>query len=169
MMRKIVGALLIGTVALLGSLSAVAQPYGPVGEPGMGMLHLFKALELTKDQRAKIADLRLQFAKETLPIRNELGVKSLELKGLMNADEPNQKAIEAKIDEIAKLKATLQKKRVAHRLAVLKVLTPEQREKLRAMGGPWFGMHRKPPCRPHEGKPGMPPHMHRGCKKMPME
>lgn len=134
-MRKHVAVAVIFGLLLASAGVVLAQPAGPKG-PEMG--RVWAQLKLTDDQRKQLQELRLKLAKETLPLRNELGVKRLELKQLMLADKPNLKAIEAKIDEIKKLEAALQKKRVENRLAVRSILTPEQRDqlaKLRQMRG----------------------------------
>jgi|YelNatPaOPRAMG01_1025707.scaffolds.fasta_scaffold00089_23 Spy/CpxP family protein refolding chaperone len=122
---------------LLTAGYALAQP-GPCSDPDPAK-PIWSKLDLTEEQRAKLSSLHLEFAKETLPIRNELGVRRLELRQLMMAETPDLKAVEAKIDEIQKLEATLQKKRAAHHLSVLKLLTPEQRKKLREQGFVGFG------------------------------
>ncbi|MDZ7374743.1 MAG: Spy/CpxP family protein refolding chaperone [candidate division KSB1 bacterium] len=130
-MKRAVGiGMMLGL--LLTTTLAFAQP-GPFCDPDPDR-PFWSKLDLTEEQQAKLAELRLQFAKETLATRNELGVKRLELQQLLMADSPDQKAIEAKVDEIHKLQATLQKKRIAHHLAVWKLLTPEQRKKAREMG-----------------------------------
>ncbi len=133
-MRKNIAVAVIVGLLLATSGVVLAQP-GVAGGPEMG--RVWARLNLTDDQRKQIQDLHLKLAKETLPLRNELGVKRLELKELMMADKPNLKAIESKIDEIKKLEAALQKKRVANRLAVRSILTPEQQKelvKLRQLG-----------------------------------
>ena len=169
-MRKNIAVAVVVSLLLVASGAAVAQP-GMAKGPEMG--RVWAKLNLSDEQRKQIQDLRLKLAKETLPLRNELGVKRLELKQLMTADKPNLKAIESKIDEIKKLEASLQKKRVENRLAIRGILTPEQQKKLaelRRMGRMKHhgrkGMHR-PGCMhgrgmmmPHRPMPGpgpMPP------------
>jgi hypothetical protein len=64
--------------------------------------------------------------------------QALEMGTLMK-DPVDVKKIEAKIDEIARMKADMQKKCLAHRLAVRALLTDEQKAKLAEMGGCMMG------------------------------
>jgi Spy/CpxP family protein refolding chaperone len=102
---------------------------------GEGLLERAEELELTPEQVKKIKAMRLDLAKETIELRNQLELKHLEFGELMAADQPDLKRIEAKIDEIAPLRTTLEKKRIENMLAIREVLTPEQRAKLETMRG----------------------------------
>ena len=85
-------------------------------------------LKLTAEQKKLFKEMRLKHQKEVLPIQNELRVKELDLKTEMTADRPNMRKIEGIIDDIAKLKANVQKKRIAHRFEMRDQLTEEQKE-----------------------------------------
>ena len=135
--------LIISTAQVMG-----AQPdcdFGPgpgCGDgPGfgfghrMGILKWAEELELTPEQVKKIETVRLEMAKATIELRNQLELKQLELRELISADQPDRKRIEAKIDEIAPLRTALLKKHIEHRLAMKDVLTSEQRAKLETMHG----------------------------------
>ncbi|NOZ56360.1 MAG: Spy/CpxP family protein refolding chaperone [Calditrichaeota bacterium] len=169
-MRRNVAVAVLVSLLLVTSGVVLAQPGMPKG-PEMG--RVWAQLNLTDEQRKQIQELRLKLAKETLPLRNELGVKRLELKELMMADKPNLKAIEGKIDEIKKLEASLQKKRVENRLAVRSILTPEQQEKLAKLRRMGRMMHhgkkgmRRPGCM--HGRGMMPHHPMPGPGPMPPE
>lgn len=95
-----------------------------------------KDLDLSKEQVKKLDTLELQFEKETINLRNEIQSKQLELRELWTADTPDETKINTKIDEIAKLRAEIEKKRTSHLLEVKKVLTDEQWSKLQS--GPGF-------------------------------
>jgi Spy/CpxP family protein refolding chaperone len=90
-----------------------------VGRPGLP--------DLTEDQQKQIDKLKLDLEKAVLPLETQLGVKAAELKALVVADNPNAGAVNAKLDDIGALRTQIHKKRVANRLEVRKLLTPEQR------------------------------------------
>lgn len=93
-----------------------------------GMQSPWQKLNLTDEQKEKMKEKKLVFMKETLPIRNELGIKRIELQELWSKDEPDAKAIIAKQKEIGKLTEELAEKSVNHRIAMGKIFTPEQKK-----------------------------------------
>lgn len=97
---------------------------GSAGRFGRGMQ---EELDLSKQQQSQLRELQLQFRKEMIPLRANLRVQMLELQEMIRKGAP-QNDINRKIDEIGRLRADVQKKSVAHRLAMRNVLTEEQRE-----------------------------------------
>jgi Spy/CpxP family protein refolding chaperone len=95
---------------------------------GRGMLGMADDLELTKDQRKQLEDLSVNFRKEVIPMRAQMQVMQIDLQQLIRSDAKRTE-IDAKIDQIGKLRTDLQKKSVGQRLAMRAVLTPEQRDK----------------------------------------
>jgi len=97
-------------------------------------------LNLTADQEAKIKSLREAQLKDTQPLQDKMFSKRGELKLLWLQQNPDQGKIVAVQKEIRSLRDQLQDKQTNHRLAVLKVLTPEQQTKVQAYGaGGGFG------------------------------
>ena len=153
---------IIALVALLavGTVS-VALSYGRRGgwgkpgmRPGSRMATREKAeSDLSKEQLEKLQSLRDDFDKGTLSLRNELELKSLELRQLWTADELDEEAIIARSKEVSDLQSQLQEKTVRHRLDVAKVLTKEQRSQFLARGPRGYGFG--PRGRGHAGDPGM--------------
>lgn len=95
---------------------------------GAGLPHKCGAMpELTADQTAKFQKLALEHQKAMIPLKANLKTKQLDLHELM-MEGADQKKLEAKIDEIAKANADLQKKCLAHRSAALGLLTAEQKK-----------------------------------------
>ena len=121
-------------------LMPVAAPagHGP-GRGGMRRAELHKQLNLTDDQKTKIADLRDKRERASIPIQGDLKVAHLDLRKLMRADKPDQRAIDAQIDRIAGLRGSLQKAHVAGMLEVRAVLTPAQQKILRESGHDLMG------------------------------
>ncbi len=151
MKKMIVGLMVVALLATAGM--AMAQGWGrgmgygpgPGAEygPGSGMGYGPKgswgpALNLTAEQNQKIQAMRESFFKETLPLRNEMQIKQLELRTLWAQTNPDQEKILAKQKEINALRAQMQEKATKNRLEMRKVLTPEQQAQIGAFG-PGFG------------------------------
>ena len=151
MRKMIVGLMVVALLATAGMAMAQGwgrgMGYGPgpgAGYgPGSGMGYGPKgswgpALNLTAEQNQKIQAMRESFFKESLPLRNEMQIKQLELRTLWAQTNPDQEKILAKQKEINALRAQMQEKATKNRLEMRKVLTPEQQAQLGAYG-PGFG------------------------------
>lgn len=86
-----------------------------------------KIPNLTEEQQEQIKAFRLDHAKTTLPIRNQVNELEAKLKTLTSADELNKNEVGRVIDNLSDLKAELMKQRVAHMEDVKSVLTEEQK------------------------------------------
>jgi len=105
-----------------------------------GDTQVMAGLNLTADQEAKIKSLREAQLKEAKPLQDKMFSKRGELKLLWLQQNPDREKIVAVQKEIRSLRDQLQDKQTNHRLAVLKVLTPEQQTKVQAFGaGRGFG------------------------------
>ncbi len=145
MRNKLLALGMILTAIMLAALPLMAQnePDEPgdddddemlwVGRMGRGqggdgpMFKFVEEMKLTKEQEKKLQEMRVAHQKEMIPLRAQLKVKQIEMRELFRGD-PNQGTINSKIDEISKMRADIQKKNAAHRIAMRNVLTPEQRE-----------------------------------------
>lgn len=120
-----------------------AESGGPGPAMGMGRgrraEELRAKLNLTDEQKTRLADIRDRRARAAIPIEGDLRIASLDLNKLMRADKPDQRAIDAQIDKIANLRASLHKNRVAGHLEGRAVLTPAQQKTLREYGGGLMG------------------------------
>lgn len=110
-------------------------PEGP-GGPGEFRERLRDRLNLTDDQRNRLADIRDRHAREVIPVQADLRLASLDLHKLMRADRPDIRAINAQIEKLAHLRASMQKARVAGMLEARAVLTPAQQKMMRESRGP---------------------------------
>ena len=81
---------------------------------------------LTTDQTGKLTGLQQQFQNETLPVRNELAAKSLELRNLMTQPSTNAAMISAKQEEIFALQQKIQERSLAYQTNARNILTPQQ-------------------------------------------
>ena len=102
------------------------------GGIGMGMMHRgggsWKAT-LTDEQQTQIAKLKLGYKKKKYPLKAKLKQAKVDLALLMTSDNPSEKAINKKIDEILELKSQKMRLKSSHKIAVRKLLNEEQRVK----------------------------------------
>jgi Spy/CpxP family protein refolding chaperone len=89
--------------------------------------YVHECLNLTDEQETKIEALRLAFIKEVTPIHNDIEVKQAMLKAASTGDDADIKKANQLIDEISQLKASMAKKKLAHRQEVRKLLSDEQK------------------------------------------
>ena len=139
-MKKIILAVtmvaLLATAGLVmaqdwGKGSGMGMGYGPhSGGAHSGGSGLWGALNLTPEQMQKMQALRESFLKEKIPLRNELMLKRVELRGLWIQTNPDEAKILAKQKEMNALRAQLGKKVTKFRLEMRKILTQEQQAKL---------------------------------------
>ena len=140
-MKKIIVAVVI--VLLVAAGVAMAQGYEK--DPGMGYgphsggrsgeHGLWRALNLTPEETQKIQTLREGFFKETLPLRNDLMSKKLELRSLWLQTNPDEEKILAKEKEISALRAQLGERAIKNRFEMRQILTPEQQAQLANLRG----------------------------------
>ncbi len=101
------------------------------GYPGLG---------LTAEQQTQLTTMRDAQFKEIAPLREQMFAKRDELRKLWLEPNPDQASILAAQKEMRTLRDQVQDKMTAFRLAALKVLTPEQQEKIKSTAsGRGFG------------------------------
>jgi len=100
---------------------------------GQGCMMLKNIPNLSDEQKGKLEKLHAEHQKLMAAAKADMEKLHAEMQGLMK-DPVDLKKVEAKIDEAAKMKAAMQKKCLAHRLAVRALLTDEQKAKLGDMG-----------------------------------
>ncbi len=166
-MKKLVITLF--TLFVVTAFAASAFAFGPGwgrghgGGPHYGCdTAALSQLNLTSEQTAKVNALREAHLKDIKPLEDKMFSKRGELRLLWLQTNPDEKKILATQKEIRNLRDQMHDKNTVHRLNVLKVLTPEQQEKLKAYGpgrgfGPGMrgsdGWHGGPS--PYCGGPGM--------------
>jgi len=123
--RSIVTA---AVVLLLAAYPILAQPAGQEhgAEKMKACAGAYGIPNLTAEQVSKIEKLKLQFEKEMLPLRQKMQTLNLEMRTLM-AEGADLTKLGAKIDEMSKVRAEIQKKGLAHRQQIRSLLTDEQK------------------------------------------
>jgi Spy/CpxP family protein refolding chaperone len=166
-MKKIVMTLI--TVIAVTAFAASAFAFGPGWgrghgggqcnyEPDTGAL---SKLNLTDEQTAKMNTLRETHLKDVKPLQDKMFSKRGELRLLWLQQKPDEEKIIAVQKEIRGLRDAMQDKMTVYRLNVLKVLTPEQQEKVKSSRmGHGFGPGMRGGEGMHGGGPG--PGMMRG-------
>jgi len=92
-------------------------------------------LGLTDAQVEKLKSMKLERGKRAIKEKANLKTLELELRDLMSKDEIDVKAVDRKIDQIASQRAKIHKAQVHAMLDAKKVLTPEQKKKLKESKG----------------------------------
>lgn len=100
---------------------------------GRGCMMLMQIANLSAEQKAKLEKLHQEHQKAMVDMRANLAKQRIDLKALLKNPADVKKA-EAKIDEIARLHADMQKKCLAQRLAARALLSDEQKAQLDKMG-----------------------------------
>lgn len=136
---------------------------GPHG--GMGMENrkdIMEELKLTKEQMKKLETLKTDYEKIINTKQAELENLMIDKHLAMKADKFDQ--VKAINKQIADLELFIDNARVDHHAAMLKELTPEQRDKFKEMTpmGRGMGMHQGMNKGPGQGK-GMHKGMGNGC------
>jgi len=134
MKKIIVVGMLVTLLAAAGLVMAQGSEKGSGMEMGYGPHSgghgLWRALNLTPEQTQKIQALRESFFKETLPLRNDLMSKKLEMRSLWLQANPDEEKILAKQKEISVLRVQLGERAIKNRFEMRQILTPEQQAKL---------------------------------------
>jgi len=114
---------------------------------------LLEELGLSDAQKSQIHQVRLDTRKKNIDVEAKLKLAGIELHELMNAETPDQGKINAKISEVSKWREALMRNGIETKLAVQKILTPEQRKKMQESRASMFGRGRHGAR--HFGGPGM--------------
>lgn len=132
MKSKVSYAMLALFIAALGVNAALAQPHERKRPFGAGE-RLSEDLNLSDEQKAQIRQIMLDTRKKNITTEAQHKLARLELQELMRAETPDVKKIDAKISEVSKLHETMMRARIDARLAMQKLLTPEQRKKMQEL------------------------------------
>ncbi|MFC1654607.1 Spy/CpxP family protein refolding chaperone [Myxococcota bacterium] len=131
MKKFILGLSLLALLTLAAAPAALACEKGGCKGHGMVMCSCFdKKLGLSDDQQKKIDALRQKTEKKAAPAMKNIKAKKAEMQALWAAAKPSRKAILAKQAQIRKIKQKLGVIKVDAHLALLKILTAEQKQTL---------------------------------------
>ena len=102
-----------------------------------------KELNLTESQIANLQNLRQAFLGDTLPWRNDLVIKRMDLQDLLRQPKVDPEQVLGKQREVSALESKIQERMILYQLDIRKVLTPEQIRRLPSPADcPGPGRHR---------------------------
>jgi len=102
----------------------------------------------------KIRDLAYETEKKSIEFDSQLETAFLDLRRLMDADQPDEKKVMGQVDKIGALEIQLKKLHIKTLLSVREMLSPEQRQKLKQL---MMQKHRRKRFGPDK-RPGRPGH-----------
>jgi Spy/CpxP family protein refolding chaperone len=141
----------LGLLATAGPVvTAGAQERGAARA---GVARLEADLGLSAEQAAQMRSLRAEARKQAIRHRADLAIARLELEELMDAATVDEKAVGAKVKAISDLEAAALKSRTDERLAIRRLLTPEQQQKLKQLAPRGGRGERGWPGRASRGRP----------------
>jgi Spy/CpxP family protein refolding chaperone len=116
--------------------------YGPgmmggAGGPGYGRQGGLAALDLTDDQREKLATLREQARRKSWDAMGQLRTEQFKLRQMFRSDAVDVAAVVDQQKKVDDLRRQLMQSRLEMRNEMVATLTAEQKKKLRE-GGPWW-------------------------------
>ncbi|MBN2465539.1 periplasmic heavy metal sensor [candidate division WOR-3 bacterium] len=124
---------------VLAAAFAVAQPAAqnaPLNMPMGGMMSgtqdMPKMPGMTSEQLSKMDAQRIAHLRAVGPIKTDIAVRQIELAGLWRAENLDARKITAKVNEISALKAKLALAMADNKIAMHRLLTPEQRKSMRS-------------------------------------
>jgi Spy/CpxP family protein refolding chaperone len=113
--------------------------------------HLTEMLDLTSEQQTQIEAIQTKGRAANQELRKEVLRLENQLEGELLKDEPSQKTVLDLTKKLGGLRTEMQTNRVSNRFAVRELLTPEQRDKMVAMG-PGHGRGRGHGCAGCDGE-----------------
>ncbi len=142
---KILTIAALSAIALAGSIAlaqtaATRQKEGDRGgwrreghmgdREGRGPGGMFRGINLTDDQKARLQQINQSFEDQTKPLREQLHAKRQELHQVNEGGTFNEALTTQKLQEMAGLEAKLMGEQFKQHQEMLSVLTPEQKTQL---------------------------------------
>jgi Spy/CpxP family protein refolding chaperone len=112
-------------------------------------------LDLTQEQKDQLKSLRTANQKKMIQLRADAQIAGVELRELMHEKDPNKRQVDAAVAKVNSARGKMMSSRVHQKLAVNKILTDEQLQKLEEMPGRRGGRERH--FRNHPGPKRMGP------------
>jgi len=127
-MKTTLMTIMLGLLVVAGS--AMAQTDQPKAQPMPRWKNArgANALKLTDQEKKDIQKIKYDLMQKQIDLRAKIAHARLDYTQLASADSPDEDAIVAKIDEIAKLQTQVKKNLLDGWFAVNKILTPDQQK-----------------------------------------
>jgi Spy/CpxP family protein refolding chaperone len=117
-------------------MMGMMRPGGMMGPGGMMRRHMERLahqLELTDDQRMQVRTLLGNHAKEAIRLRADIGVMAVDLRQFLETDPVDLPKVKQLLQSIAGKEVDLRLAHITLMQEISKLLSPEQRQKFRAM------------------------------------
>jgi Spy/CpxP family protein refolding chaperone len=117
-------------------MMGMMRPGGMMGPGGMMRRHMERLahqLELTDDQRMQVRTLLGNHAKEAIRLRADSGVMAVDLRQFLETDPVDLPKVKQLLQSIAGKEVDLRLAHITLMQEISKLLSPEQRQKFRAM------------------------------------
>jgi len=118
----------VAAAALTGAVLSAEEPRRP---RRAGLDALQAEIGLSEEQVAGIQRIRIEERKDAIRRNAHMRVARMELEQLLDATTPDESAIAAKVKAISGLQAEALKARTESRLAIRRLVTPEQYQKMK--------------------------------------
>ncbi len=133
MLTKRILAITVVSLLLIGSVFAQQGP-GPMaalqGHPG---LQMFKALNLTDEQRSKIEDLHLEMQKKMLSMQGDLQKLEKDFRLMVIDEKVSESQLQKQLQKIHDLKLKMALEKAKNHRKIRSLLTDEQKKKFDSM------------------------------------
>ena len=113
--------------------TAEQQPEATVPQQPRPGVDPIRELNLTPQQREQIRTIRQQNQTERAAINQRVRETNRALEALLDSDNPDEAAVEDRMREVAAAQAAAMRMRILTEVKIRRVLTPEQRNLLRAL------------------------------------
>lgn len=140
---------LLALLAVLGAVPSVSgqtvQQSPATVEPQQGGAggDLIRQLNLTPEQREQIRSIREASQTERAAINQSLRKANQALDETLNSENPDEAVIEQRVRDVAAAQASAMRMRILTEIRIRRVLTPEQRNVLRALQQQAMGTRRE--------------------------
>lgn len=124
--------LLVAAPSICGQ-TAQQQPESTIPQQPSPGVDPIRELNLTPQQREQIRTIRQQNQTERAAINERVRETNRALEALLDSDNPDEAAVEERMREFAAAQAAAMRMRILTEVRIRRVLTPEQRNVLRAL------------------------------------
>lgn len=133
MLAKRMLAITVVSLLLIGSVFAQPGP-GPMGpQQGPQGIQMFKALNLTDEQRSKIEDLHLEMQKKMLSMQGDLQKLEKDFRLMVIDEKVSESQLQKQLQKIHDLKLKMALERAKNHRKIRSLLNDEQKKKFDAM------------------------------------
>lgn len=137
-MKRLLAVTFVGSTILAASVwAARTEGGGPGpearGRRGFDVARMQSELGLSDDQVAQLQKMKSDGRSQAIRRHADLRIAEGELQDLLRAPAVDEKAISAKVKQVTDLQAAGTRARVDNRLALRRVLTPEQLAKMESL------------------------------------